>query len=448
MNVMLVDDNESDAALIEATLKASERIKAELVVAGSLTEAAEASQNELFDVIICDLNLPDVSGPDTVRRAKGVFPAVPLVVVSGALDHEMESHLFGLGVQDCLSKTLLSSPVASDILARVLIAARDHHALEFFQTQTLQSLNNVLEASNDGMLVVHRTGEVAAASTGASELLSVADGELEGSTFKYAINTREPYEVRVPDGGAQQVLTVVSTPISWLGQPAFLVALHDTTEQAMREERLLFEATHDLDTGLVSRVQFLDRLSDLMAGVKGRHELAVLLVQLEHLDSVNRSFGHRVGDGLVKVMASRFVGALPGGCAVGRPGVGQFAAAVPSDRCGNPADLMKLAERTLETLSSPVVINDEEVPCTVTLSVAWHDGRCGDPRELLERAEMATAPRDGSSPDGLCIYEPPRLAEKLLPEIRRDLGAAIAEGDLTVAYQPILDATTGNAVGL
>lgn len=155
-----------------------------------------------------------------------------------------------------------------------------------------------------------------------------------------------------------------------------------------REIQLRHAAHHDPLTGLANRLLLDDRL-DHAIGLAGRqgHPLAVLLVDLDKFKPVNDTWGHAVGDALLKEVAARLLTTVRGVDTVARIGGDEFVLVLES--LHSLDDARQVAEKVLAELSRPVVVDGHELHISGSVGIAFHDEPALDARELLKRADMA-----------------------------------------------------------
>lgn len=128
--VLVVEDNPGDARLIELALGdpgarlPGARFRVERV--GRLAEALARLEQGGVDVLLLDLNLPDVVGLDTFRRVQERLPGLPIVVLSGLDDAELGLSAVAQGAQDYLVKGQVEGP----LLARSLRYAIERRRAE------------------------------------------------------------------------------------------------------------------------------------------------------------------------------------------------------------------------------------------------------------------------------------------------------------------------------
>ena len=103
MKILLVEDNSEDAEFLRLCL-AQQNHSVTLTRASLISEAVTALDNERFDVVLLDLNLPDGRGVECVERIREAEDMIPIVVLSGHGDEDFAVEILTRGVQDYLVK--------------------------------------------------------------------------------------------------------------------------------------------------------------------------------------------------------------------------------------------------------------------------------------------------------------------------------------------------------
>ena len=133
IQVLLVEDNPSQALLLEEGLKDVTSVDVDLHHVALLREAIQRLQERAFDVVLLDLSLPDSSGLDTVARIHAAAPQTAIVVLTTLSDEALGLEAVREGAQDYLVK--------GETDHRALVRAM-RHAIE--RQQTLQALHDAL----------------------------------------------------------------------------------------------------------------------------------------------------------------------------------------------------------------------------------------------------------------------------------------------------------------
>ena len=153
-----------------------------------------------------------------------------------------------------------------------------------------------------------------------------------------------------------------------------LQAANDKLQSA--NEELQKRALRDPLTGLPNRVLFEDRLALIAAhkarvqhgGVAADRKLAVLFVDLDAFKPVNDSYGHAAGDQLLVQVASRLRRAARGCDTVARLGGDEFVLLL--DDLSSAEDGERLAQRILQTLTTPFQVLGHEVQISASIGIA------------------------------------------------------------------------------
>jgi PAS domain S-box-containing protein len=149
--VLLVEDNPYEAELIEDLLSGiSGRQQILLTKVERLSEAEQRLNQEIFDIILLDLSLPDSRGIKTVSRIQEYGVNVPIVVLTGDNDEELALRLISAGVQDYLVKRKIDS----ELLIRSLRYAIERQNCQDALRKSEEKYRSVVENSLIGIAIV------------------------------------------------------------------------------------------------------------------------------------------------------------------------------------------------------------------------------------------------------------------------------------------------------
>jgi diguanylate cyclase (GGDEF)-like protein len=240
------------------------------------------------------------------------------------------------------------------------------------------------------------------------------------------------------DGSEIQVLTF-GRRVNFHGRDGYLVAVVDITERQKAEARIAYMAHHDGLTNLANRELYQERLREsLEQSQPGHKRVAVLCVDLDLFKNVNDSFGHPMGDRLLKVVAERLKSEVRGNNLVARLGGDEFAVILASDVSPNEAS--DHAARLIKVLSASYDIDGIEVVIGASIGIALSPGDGESCEELMRNADMALyrAKSDGGGVHRFFEKEMDRQAQKRR-DMELDLRRAFANGEFEVHYQPLVD---------
>jgi diguanylate cyclase (GGDEF)-like protein len=215
-------------------------------------------------------------------------------------------------------------------------------------------------------------------------------------------------------------------------------------------DRLAELALRDPLTGLLGRAVFLESVSKALARLKRRsHLVAVLFVDLDRLKFVNDTYGHAVGDELLRCCGDQLQHSVRPSDIVARIGGDEFVVLLDELTEEREADL--IAERILTALSRPCTLHPVAgprvaVPATASIGIAVaHTSDIGG-EALISRADAAMYRAKGQG-RGRCVRYDERAFAELgqRTQTAAELRVAVTEGQLRLHYQPIVDVSSGRA---
>jgi diguanylate cyclase (GGDEF)-like protein len=247
-------------------------------------------------------------------------------------------------------------------------------------------------------------------------------------------------------GGAAVSLSLVIAGTAILAAALMVVSLYlyrARVELVRRHSELEDMASVDALTGVANRRTF-ER--ELQRNVRPGSDVALMLVDLDNLKSINDSVGHSVGDEVLRGTAVRIQGCLRTTDTVSRLSGDEFAVLLP--RVGDRSNVEVIARRIVEAVQRPYP--PELLSCTVSASVGvvmMEDET--EPGELLRNADVALmcAKRQGK-----CRYVLYRAeihsSELERIAFERDLRTALEQDQFVLHYQPIVDSKNRRILGV
>lgn len=221
--------------------------------------------------------------------------------------------------------------------------------------------------------------------------------------------------------------------------------LAEAIERKQKDEEIHGLAYRDSLTALPNRFLFEDRLRvALSLAERSRASLAVLFIDLDRFKDINDSFGHSVGDGVLRVVAERFRTCLRESDTIARRGGDEFLAMLP-DTDQDGATLV--ASKLIESLRAPIEAAGIELTLSTSIGIAVFPENGRDLGSLLKAADIAMYRAKDSGRDGHQLFSTELNADiERRINIERGLRTAIVRRKLTLNFQPIVDARTSRPV--
>ncbi|MBN2885180.1 MAG: EAL domain-containing protein, partial [Chromatiaceae bacterium] len=232
------------------------------------------------------------------------------------------------------------------------------------------------------------------------------------------------------------------------GQPRrLLLVQQDITHRKQAEDEALYLAQHDPLTGLASRA-LLDQLAThmLASARRANEQLAVLFFDLDRFKVINDTHGHGAGDRVLQGIARRLRACFRAEDLIARMGGDEF---VVVARIHDADEAARTARKAIAILEPPHAINGLSLRClpSIGISLFPRDGETLD--ALLQRADIAMYQAKRISP-GHYQFVTESLNRKVeaATSLEQRLREALAHGEFSLAYQPMLDIASGqvNAV--
>jgi diguanylate cyclase (GGDEF)-like protein/PAS domain S-box-containing protein len=249
-----------------------------------------------------------------------------------------------------------------------------------------------------------------------------------------------------PDGDVVWAKVSVSCTVDGDGRPRYAIAqIEDITGRRRDEERLTYQALHDMLTGLPNRALLLDRLAVALDRQQDQQPTAVLFCDLDRFKVVNDSDGHQIGDRVLVECAERLRRVVRHGDTVARFGGDEFV--VLCAGLTQRDEAVAVARRVLEALDEPFVVDDREFFVSTSIGIAYADADTG-PDDLLRDADAAMYRAKDRGRGSFVVFEPEmRRSARARAELERALRRALDNGELRLHYQPLVTVDAGAVVG-
>ncbi|MBV8209588.1 MAG: EAL domain-containing protein [Burkholderiaceae bacterium] len=213
-------------------------------------------------------------------------------------------------------------------------------------------------------------------------------------------------------------------------------------------EALQHIAFHDSLTGLPNRHRFNECLAEAIGRSKAdlARRFAVLFIDFDRFKLINDSLGHSAGDEFLVQAAQRIRHHVRPTDVVARLGGDEFGILAENLEHENLA--VTLAERLMRAIQNPFVVGGTDVTVTASIGITFGSTGYNAPDEALRDADIAMYKAKENGKARYAIFDiglHAEIAQRL--RLEGDLRNAIANGDLSVVYQPLFDLGSGGLIG-
>ena len=342
--------------------------------------------------------------------------------------------------------------IVRDIGARKALESEREHAKAFLDSivQNLPAMLFVKDVESRRYLMINRAGEKIIGRP-ASEIIGRTDRDLfpehgEGveqrDTEAVGASGSHIFESALngEDGQTTHIRTI-RTLIDGPSQPnQYILGIsEDVTEIRRTEAEVLRLAHYDSLTGLLNRASFADKVHGMVHDGK---PFAMLSIDLDRFKAVNDQFGHPVGDEVLVLVGERLKAAVKRTDWVARLGGDEFIVVLTGRNLRERAQ--NVANAVIDGIAEPFVTarGVAHLGASVGVVLMPEDGRTTE--QLRENADLALYRAKHNGTAKACFFNADMdAAARDRREIERDLRGAVAAGEVTLAYQPLVSTQTG-----
>lgn len=333
-----------------------------------------------------------------------------------------------------------------------------------------EAFRALVQHSQDIITVHDRQGITLYESPSASRLLGYPAGALIGRIPFDAIHPKDVARARAAfdrllEGGEEEVIAPIEFRFRharghWIhlealgnnlidhpGIRGVVLTSRDVSERKKAQARAQYVSQHDVLTGLPNRLLMQDRLNQAITQARRNGSLvALMFIDLDRFKLVNDSFGHLIGDALLKQVAIRLTHCLRDTDTVARLGGDEFTIMLPD--AASAQVVGEVAQRVLSDFNQPFSDGEQEMYVSASIGISLFPRDGASPDELVKHADTAMYSAKDSGRNNYRYF-----TEDLNHEVREKvmlesgLRRAIERGELRLHYQPKIDLITNRVIG-
>ena len=463
--VLVVDDNENNREILARRLA---RNGYAVSVAEGGRGLLDRIRDEAVDLVLLDIEMPDVTGLDALVAIRQSYSAVrlPVIMVTARSQSEDVVKALELGANDYLTKPV-DFPVA---LARVRTHMSHLRAEEALRVSE-ERYALAARGANDGLWDWNLREDTVHFSSRWKSMLGFDETEVgdspeewfdrihEADRAKARRSVAEHLEGLTPHLEVEARMLHKDGVFRWMLTRGLMVRNEAgvPVRMAGSQTDITEGKVADPMTGLPNRLLFIDRLSRLITSCRRNPDklFAVLFLDLDGFKLINDSLGHAVGDKLLIGLAERLesslrqtdtVTRLDESFTIARLGGDEFA--IILNDLNDAVDASHVAERLLKELSQPFQIDDKELFSSMSIGIALSTLGNEHPEDYLRDADTAMYRAKALGKCRYVVFDAAMrelITQRL--EIENDLRRALERREFRNYYQPIISLESGAIVG-
>jgi two-component system cell cycle response regulator len=453
--VLVVDDIETNRDILKRRLQHRHFV---VSTAEGGMQALDMLADNVFDIVLLDIMMPDFSGIETLReiRANPLWQYLPVIMVTAKDEGDTLPECLEIGANDYVSKPVnisiliarmrsqLSRKWAMDAIAhtQIVLEERVEERTDELQTSIKNLKQGVIERDQAKFESKRAKTRLMDAIQSLSDGFALfdADHRLQLTNDKFY----EMYELspeQAPIGSSYEeilrkvaekhvITEAVGRENLWIREQldiidkeseestangrwirigqrktteGGLVGIYsDITTQKKNEEILRESSLRDHLTGLYNRRHFM-KVLEVEVDRWRRYEttLSLMVLDIDFFKQINDTYGHEAGDQLLQIMSTQMAEVTRSSDTVCRWGGDEFVILLPNTLL---EDACLLAERIRVAISqSPLMYREEQLSATVSIGVAAMSDKLANGEELLSQADLALFRGKKSDRNKVCI---------------------------------------------
>ena len=473
--ILIVDDTPATIGPLAVHL---EDCGFRVVVAQDGTEGLARAQFVRPDLILMDVMMPGMDGFEACRKLKAAPETrdIPVIFMT-ALD-EVGDKISGFeaGAVDYVTKPLQIAEVLARIATHLtlrsaqaeLARARDELELRVEQrTADLREresqIRRLVESNIIGISFWTMGGDIVEANDELLRMIGYTREDVLQGRIRWSeitppewreadaksneelrrTGTCTPYEKEYVRKDGLRVPILVGGALFEGSQDRGVAFVVDLSQRKRAEARIRYMAHHDALTGLPNRALLEDRLAQAVAQARReQHEVALLSIGLDDFKYVNESFGHEMGDRVLRAAGRRLQRCVRDGDSVARQSGDQFAVILSNVDGGDGAGAV--AAKILEAFNRPFDVDGQSLRVALSIGISLFPTDGDDASAMLSAADSALFATKAQGRNQFQFFAVGQNeASRTRVEVANALHGAEQRGELVLHYQPQVSVATG-----
>jgi diguanylate cyclase (GGDEF)-like protein/PAS domain S-box-containing protein len=426
---------EDDNGLARLLQKSLARKGHTVDIASNGKEGLSMIEKSKYDILLIDYNMPILGGIDVIKamaktNGESLTIPIPAIMITANGNENVAVEAMKLGaydyiVKDAGTRYLELIPMVIEQAMQKQDMIEEQKRMNQLIAESEERYKLLVEMSPDGIAICSK-GKINFINSAGIKLLGVKNSdELLGSEMchfihpdnqediKNILNLIETEQSRMPwicakiirPDGKQIDVEMAAVPMHYGEMSAGQIIFRDITERKETEQRLEYLAHFDVLTALPNRTLFFDRLDQLHVQAKrSKQSFALLFVDLDRFKYVNDTFGHHIGDLLLKETAVRFQSCIRESDTVARMGGDEFTVILSNIK--NREDVEVVAEKIIVSIKQPYILENIDCSVSASIGISIFPNDNSDINKLIKMADIAMYHAKENGRNNFKFYNP------------------------------------------
>lgn len=445
-----------DSKLIRFTMRQSlEEEGYRIIEAENGKQALSLFMEQKPDIILMDYMMPVLDGVDACAELQKLPEGnnTPVIIITSLEDENSVNLAFEAGATDYISKPI-NWAVLRKRISRLLYTRFTEKNLNRSEAFSHSIVNHAI----DSIITIDRSGTINFINPAVEKVFQYSSSELIGKNINVLIpeldyKDNEFINAHIEVTGARKDKLIIPFELTvsefCIDRECFFTLIcRDVTERKNYEKAIEYHAFYDSLTGLPNRILLKERMSHEISHAKHmKHKLAVMYLDLDRFKLINDTLGNDVGDRLLQEVAEKFKKCVSSTDTVARIGGDEFVILLP--KITREEEVVKLANKLLEIIREPVVIDNHELYISVSIGITFYPDDSEDTETLITNADIAMYRAKENGKNNFEIYTESLNAKALERlEMENSLRRALEYKEFVLYYQPKVDTKTEEITGM
>jgi diguanylate cyclase (GGDEF)-like protein len=234
-----------------------------------------------------------------------------------------------------------------------------------------------------------------------------------------------------------------------LGTYTDITTLKNTQNELLKQKNIVHHQAHyDELTGLPNRALFQNKLKERISKIQNtKNKIALLFMDLDNFKAINDSFGHHIGDEVLKIVTQRLTNAIKTQGSISRLGGDEFA--IILDTLEEEQNISLISNTLLKSLAEPIHLHGNTLYASSSIGISVYPEDTLSMQDLIKFADSAMYKAKDEGKNNFQYYNP-KLTELAFERVMMEssLKSALQNSEFVVYYQPQINALSREIIGM